>query len=197
MGGEVEILGGKAAGVVGDEGELDAVVADVDVGVVAGLLGELSDAVHKSERVAEGSELEGFHELAVFDLPAVELGQPGFDVIGGKWGHGFSPYPGFLGIGFPRRLSLFPTGRSPIMLPSVLACQGREVPGWDGRRWGKAWARRSRLGESGDEVFLRGEAKDPGARGACRDPSLSITTISLARAHSLTFPTRVARRILL
>ena len=49
LGGKVEVFLGEAAGVVGDEGEADAVVADVYVGVVAGFFGEFADLIDEAK----------------------------------------------------------------------------------------------------------------------------------------------------
>ena len=72
---------------MGDEGEPDAVVADVDVGVVAGFLGEFADAVHELKGGDEILELEGADELAGFNLPAGQLGDAGLSGFGGKDRH--------------------------------------------------------------------------------------------------------------
>jgi len=87
--GQIEVLLREAAGIVGDEGEANAVVADVDVGVVASLFGKFADTVHELEGGDEVFELEGADELAGFNLPAGQLGQAGFCDVRGKDGHGF------------------------------------------------------------------------------------------------------------
>jgi len=71
-----------------DEGETDAIVADVDVGVVAGDLGELADEIDELESGDEVFELEGADEFAGFDLPAGQLGEACLSGVGGKNGHG-------------------------------------------------------------------------------------------------------------
>ena len=86
--GEIEVLFGEAAGGVGDKREADAVVADVDVGVMASLLGKLAYAIDEVKSGDEVREFEGADELAGFDLPAGKLGEAGLSGIGGKGGHG-------------------------------------------------------------------------------------------------------------
>jgi len=85
--GEIEVLGGQTAGVVGDEGQADAVVTDVDVGVVAGLLGELADVVNEAKGGHEVGELEGPDEFTGFDAPIGEAVEARFNFVGCKWGH--------------------------------------------------------------------------------------------------------------
>ncbi len=95
LGGEVEVFLGDSAGVVGDESEADAVVADVYVGVVAGFFGEFADPIDEAERGDEAFELEGADEFAGFNLPAGKLGEAGLSGFGGKDGHGGSSLFGF------------------------------------------------------------------------------------------------------
>lgn len=57
--GQVEVLGGQAAGVVGREREGDLVVADEDVGVVLEAFGILGQAIDKGHRLKEVLEPEG------------------------------------------------------------------------------------------------------------------------------------------
>src|SRR5580704_11432360 len=78
-GGEVEILLRDAAGVVGDEGDAHLVVADIDVGVVAGIFGEVADLIDEGQRGSEVLEEEGAHELAGIDLPVGNGDKTRFD----------------------------------------------------------------------------------------------------------------------
>ena len=89
-GGEVEIFLRDAAGVMGDESETDLVVADVDVGVVAGVFGDVANLVDEGEGSAEVLEEEGADEFAGFDLPVGDRDEAGLDVGFGKRGHGCS-----------------------------------------------------------------------------------------------------------
>jgi hypothetical protein len=93
LGGQVEVFLGEATCVVGYEGEADAVVADVDVGVVPGLFGKFTDAVHEVESGAKVLELKCVDELAGFNLPAGQACQAGLSGIREKDGHGFAPQP--------------------------------------------------------------------------------------------------------
>lgn len=82
LGGEIEVLVGEAAGVVGGEGEVDAVIADIDVGVVASLFRELPEAVDEVQRGEEVRELKGSDEMVGLDLPAGEGGESGLGLLG-------------------------------------------------------------------------------------------------------------------
>jgi hypothetical protein len=76
-----------------DEGKVHLVVADVDVGMVAGDLGQLADAIDEGQRSAEIRELECARDLAFFELPAIE-GREARDDIGlgeRRRFHGASP----------------------------------------------------------------------------------------------------------
>ena len=73
---------------MGDERQADAVVANVDVGVMAGLLGEVADLVDESEGGDKVREFKGANEFAGFDLPAGKLGEASLNGVGGKGRHG-------------------------------------------------------------------------------------------------------------
>jgi len=88
---QLEVLLGEAARVMSDESEPDAIVANVDVGMVAGLFCKCADTVHEAERGNEILELECADELAGLDLPAGQLSQAGLSGIRGKGGHGEAP----------------------------------------------------------------------------------------------------------
>src|ERR1039458_201762 len=89
--GQVEVFLGEAAGVMSNEGKPDAIVANVDVRVVAGLFGKFADLVDEIESGDEVLELEGANELAGFDFPAGQLGEAGLSGFRGKGGHGDGP----------------------------------------------------------------------------------------------------------
>ena len=74
---------------MGCESEAHAVIADVDVGMVASLLGELADPVDEAQGSNEIPELKGFYELAGDDLPSGEAGQARLSFFRGDWRHGF------------------------------------------------------------------------------------------------------------
>jgi hypothetical protein len=89
LAGQIEVLLGEAAGIVGGEREAHTVVADIDVGMVAGLLSQLADAVHEVQGGAEILELKSFDKFSGFDLPAREAGQAGLSFLWGKRRHGY------------------------------------------------------------------------------------------------------------
>ncbi len=64
---------GDAAGVVGDEGEADFVVADVDVGVVVLLLGEFGNPVDEGDGLDEVWKLIIADEFAIQKAPVRKL----------------------------------------------------------------------------------------------------------------------------
>jgi hypothetical protein len=70
--GEIEVFGGEAAGVVRDKGKPHAIVANVDVWVVAVGFSGIANLIHEAQRGNEVLELEGPDELARVDLPAWE-----------------------------------------------------------------------------------------------------------------------------
>src|SRR5208283_5846216 len=76
---------------VGGEREAHSVIADIDVGMVPGLLGQLADPVHKVQGSAKIIELKGFDKLPGFDLPAREANQTRLSFLWGKRRHGFDP----------------------------------------------------------------------------------------------------------
>ena len=67
--GEVEVLVGEAACVVCGESQAHAVVPDVNVWMVARLLGQFADPVHEVDGGNEVLKLKDFYELAGDDLP--------------------------------------------------------------------------------------------------------------------------------
>ena len=86
--GEVEVFLRDAAGVVGNEGEADLVLAYVDIGVVASGFGEVADLVDEGEGGAEVLEEEGAHQFPRFDLPVGDCDEAGMDFVIGESGHG-------------------------------------------------------------------------------------------------------------
>jgi hypothetical protein len=78
------VAGGDAAGVVRDESELDAVVADVDVGMMVVLLSELSDAIDEDHCLHEIGEGPVADERAVFDGPLGEFGEECAEFVFGE-----------------------------------------------------------------------------------------------------------------
>ena len=88
LGGEVEVLVGEAAGVVGRERDPHLAVADVEVRVVVGGLGPLGDAGDEGDRVGERRELEGLHDLVARHGPSPGGSEAFGDAVGGKGRHG-------------------------------------------------------------------------------------------------------------
>ncbi len=89
LGGQGDVVVGDAAGVVGYQGEADAVVADVDVGVVVGFFGEGGGVVDEVDGLHEGGKGEGAGDLAVFQGPVGKGGEGGLEGFGGEGGaHG-------------------------------------------------------------------------------------------------------------
>jgi len=88
--GEVEVFWGEAAGVVGDEGEADLVVADVNVRMVAGVFGDVANLVDEGEGGPEVLEEEGADEFAGLNLPVGDGDEAGLGLGFGKRGHGCS-----------------------------------------------------------------------------------------------------------
>lgn len=74
-----------SAGIVGYQGEADAVVADVDVGVVVGFFGEGGGVIDEVDGLHEGGEGEGAGDLAVFEGPVGEGGEGGLEGFRGEW----------------------------------------------------------------------------------------------------------------
>ena len=84
MDGHTGIAFGDSSGVVGDEAEQDAVVADVDVGVVAGGFGKWCDLIDEGDGFDEVAECPFTGELAVGELPVRELFEELFDLRSGE-----------------------------------------------------------------------------------------------------------------
>src|SRR5580698_2966841 len=74
-GGEVEVLCCQSSGVVRDQCQAHLVVADVDVGMVAGLLSQLANLVHEGEGGDEVLERESPYEFAGLNRPAGDSGK--------------------------------------------------------------------------------------------------------------------------
>src|SRR5262249_26323631 len=73
---EIEILGGQAAGAVGRQTQGHLVVVDRNIGVMVGLLRQLTDLVHKGERLFKIPEGELFlYDFVFRQLPASEGAQ--------------------------------------------------------------------------------------------------------------------------
>jgi len=72
---QIEVFLGEAASIVGRESEANVVVADIDVRMVAGQLGQFADLIHEVQGGTEIFELKGFYEFAGYDLPACEAGE--------------------------------------------------------------------------------------------------------------------------
>jgi hypothetical protein len=81
--GHGDVVVGDAAGVVGGEGYADAVVADVEVGVVVGGFGEGGGGVDEVDGLEEGGEGQGAGDLAGFEMPVGEGGKSGLEGFGG------------------------------------------------------------------------------------------------------------------
>jgi hypothetical protein len=75
MAGEVEIFLGEAAGIVSYEGEADAVVTDVDIGMMAGRFSLFAHLVDEMQRGTEVFELKCFDKLSGLYLPTRQPGQ--------------------------------------------------------------------------------------------------------------------------
>jgi hypothetical protein len=73
--GQIEVPLGEAAGIVSRKREAHTVIADIDVGMVADLLGQLADPIHELQGGEKIFELKGFDKLTGLDLPAREAGQ--------------------------------------------------------------------------------------------------------------------------
>ena len=69
LAGHAGVARGNAACVVRNQSQFNAVVADVDVGVVLGLLGERGHAVDEGDRGDEVLELPFADQLAVRECP--------------------------------------------------------------------------------------------------------------------------------
>ena len=60
---------GDSTGIVRDQGKHDMVVADVDIGMVAGVFGDVRDPVDERHRPEKVAECPFTHELSIFQLP--------------------------------------------------------------------------------------------------------------------------------
>ena len=81
-GGEVKIVLSDATGVVGYQGEVELVVADVDVGVVVGGFREGGYSGYEVDGLGEGGKGNGACELAVFEMPVGKGCEGGLDGFG-------------------------------------------------------------------------------------------------------------------
>jgi hypothetical protein len=77
---EVEI--GEATLAVRGKAQAHLAVADVDLGMMLVLLGDLGDAVHELDRLREVVELERALDVFLFEVPFREFFHPVFDVFG-------------------------------------------------------------------------------------------------------------------
>ncbi len=71
--GEFGVALGDALGVVGDEAEANFVIADVDVGMMVLLLGEIGDVVDEGHGVDEVGKFVVTDEFAVVKVPVWKL----------------------------------------------------------------------------------------------------------------------------
>src|SRR3712207_2378524 len=71
---ERDVTGGDTAGGVGHAAERERAPADVDVGVVVHLLGDLRDPVHHGDGGRETAQADGAHDRLGSTLPAVQHG---------------------------------------------------------------------------------------------------------------------------
>ncbi len=84
--GEFGVALGDALGVVGDEAEANFVIADVDVGMMVLLLGEIGDVVDEGHGVDEVGKNVVADEFAVVKVPVWELLE---DFVEFGWGESF------------------------------------------------------------------------------------------------------------
>ncbi len=88
LGREIGVLFGEPARVVGREGEGDFVPADVDVGVVIRVFGEVGDFVDELDGGREALELEGLRNGFAVESPTLEGGEVvGDRGVGEEVGH--------------------------------------------------------------------------------------------------------------
>lgn len=87
--GQVEVLSGEPPCVVGDESEADAVVANVDVWMVAGSFSKFRDVVDETHGGDEVVKLEDAHQFLGLDVPFGHGFKQGNDLLIGESGHGF------------------------------------------------------------------------------------------------------------
>ncbi len=86
-GGYSEVFAGDAACIVGDQGQANPVVADVDIRMVVGLFGDHGHLADECYGVREGFEGEGSHQFTGFDAPIGTLAQVGSNFCMRKYGH--------------------------------------------------------------------------------------------------------------
>ena len=67
---QTNIALGNAAGIVSHQRQPDLVVSDVDIGMMAGFLGEIGDVVHEFHRLQEVIEREGSNQFTSFEFPS-------------------------------------------------------------------------------------------------------------------------------
>src|SRR5579871_505322 len=89
--GEVKVFLGNASSVVRKESKANLVIANVNIGMVASVFGEVADFVHEGEGGAEVLEKEGPGELTLLDLPVRYVYETRLNFVIGKRGHGFPP----------------------------------------------------------------------------------------------------------
>src|SRR3954469_19307759 len=79
--GKVEVHLGQAAFGLGAEDHAHLVVADVDVRMMVGLLGELRHAVHEVDSLREVFELERAFDVLAFNFPSGEVFERFLDLL--------------------------------------------------------------------------------------------------------------------
>src|SRR5437763_2661518 len=127
--GELEILAREAAGVVGGEDERHGVVADVDVGMVAGGLGEAAHPVDERQRLPEIAEPIRPAQLAAGALPARRAPERGAD---GRLVQPAHSRTNFWRARIPRGgVSLLPCGVHAPPAPEKSPCEAAAAP-WGG-----------------------------------------------------------------
>src|SRR3954453_13660894 len=77
LGGELEVPGGEAPGVVGAQRDLHALPPDVEIRMVVLRLGEEADAHHERDGGREVAAVERAHDLVTGPLPLRPIGQAG------------------------------------------------------------------------------------------------------------------------
>src|SRR5579862_217275 len=87
---QVKVLCCQPAGIVGYQGEADAVIPDIDVRMVARLLRQFAHLVHEGERPAKVLETEGADQFAGLNLPVRHRFQMRCNLLFGEWEHCFS-----------------------------------------------------------------------------------------------------------
>jgi hypothetical protein len=86
--GQIKILLGEPTRVVGGKKKRHLVPADIDVGVMLGLLRELRDRIDELDGEREVLELVGPQDCAPFLRPLRQIGERGFDLWCGEFCHG-------------------------------------------------------------------------------------------------------------